>query len=54
MKILSMLGTGYSETAAKNNLAGFKNLLAAIRHLNTPKHKDQFSQEKSTGFYKWG
>ena len=54
MKILSMLGTGYSETAAKNNLAGFKNLLAAIRHLNTPKHKDQFSQEKSTAFYKWG
>ena len=45
MKILSMLGTGYSETAAKKNLAGFKNLLAAIRHLNTPKYKTQHRRD---------
>ena len=38
---------------AKKNLA-FKNLLAEIFHFNTPKYKNQFSQEKSTGSDMWG
>ena len=32
---------------------GFKNLLAEICHFNTPKYKNQFSQEKSTGSYNY-
>ena len=35
-------------------ILGFKNLLAEICHINTPKYKNQFSQEKSTGSYMWG
>ena len=41
------------QKAAKKNL-GFKNLLAEICYFNTPKYKNQFSQEKSTASYMLG
>ena len=47
-KIKLTLTFWIQRNAAKKNL-GFKNLLAEICHFNTPKYKNQFSKEKSTG-----